>query len=459
MRKAVAVSLTVIAIIVDPAVVLAVDLTSEERQYLQDHPTIPYCVDPDWAPYETINEQGAHYGIAADLLQLAASRVGVKLALVRTARWEESLEAARSGRCMFLSFLNHTPKRAEWLTFTEPLFIDTNVIITREEHHFIADLASIANETIVLPTGTSVEEGVRRDFPLLTIISTQSEAEAFAMVSQRKADMTMRSMTVAVYTIKKEGWFNLKISGQVPGYENRLRVGVRKEEPVLRAIMDKGIATITPAERGQIANRHVSINVQTAIDYELIKRLVFIFAVILLTSLFWNAKLKKLNERLRIQSRTDNLTGLSNRADLNVKFQREIDRAARYSRPLSIIMVDMDHFKKINDELGHIMGDRILKAFAEVAKENTRTIDTVGRWGGEEFLILCPETDAEQAAVVAQRLCEAVRNRRFESGRVHTVSIGVAVLGKDDTIDALLHRADEALYRAKNSGRDRVCML
>lgn len=433
--------------------------SDSERQNIRNLGPITFCVDPDWAPYEIINDNGVHEGIAADLLRLAAVRAGVSLSLVKTKDWDESIAASKAGRCEILSFLNKTPKRDEWLVFTEPVFIDTNVIITREEHPFVVDLANVTDETIVLPKGTSIEERVRRDFPNLSILTTESEADAFAMVSDRRADMTLRSLTVAVYTIKKDGWFNLKISGQVPGYENQLRIGVRKSNAMIADILNNGIATITPAERSQIANKHVSINVQTATDYDLVKKIVFLFSVVLITSLFWGAKLKKANKKLEVQSITDHLTGLSNRADLNHRLIKEIERSKRYKRAFSVIIMDLDHFKKVNDNFGHLMGDKILVAFARIAKANTRTLDTVGRWGGEEFLILCPETGMDHATILANRICNAVRTHPFESSRTHTISAGVATLRTDDTIDTLLHRADDALYQAKNSGRDRACVL
>lgn len=417
---------------------------------------VTFCIDPDWPPYEVVDALGNHEGIAGDLLRLVAERAGLRLQLVRTKDWDESIAASQAGRCTMLSFLNQTPKRDAWLLFTEPLFVDPNVIVTREEHPFVADLAAVSRETLALPKGTSIEERIRRDFPALKIVLTDTEAEAFAMVSQRKADMTIRSMIVAVYTIKKEGWFNLKISGQVPGYENRLRIAVLKEYPELRDRLNAAIATLSPAEIGEISNRHVSINVQTAIDYDFLTRIVAVFSLVLATNVFWIVKLRRANRKLTVQSRTDILTSVANRAMLNERFAREVERSNRYGRPLSAILLDIDHFKLVNDECGHLAGDQVLVAIAGLVSDKVRTSDTVGRWGGEEFLVLCPETGAEDAWIVAERIRRAVEEQPFASGR-QTVSIGVASLRHGDGVDDLLHRADEALYRAKGEGRNRVC--
>lgn len=419
-------------------------------------PYATFCVDPDWPPYEIINQNGEHEGIAADLLRLAAERAGVALKLVRTKDWDESVAASKRGDCQALSFLNQTPKRDEWLIFTDPIFTDPNVVITREQHSYISDLAELSGRTIALPKGTSIEERVRRDFPSLRVVLAESESEAFAMVSDRRADLTIRSMTVAVYTIKKEGWFNLKISGQVPGYENRLRVAVRKENTALRDALNRGVVLVTPQERREIANRHVSINVQTAVDYGPLRNVAVLFSVFLVTSVAWALKLKKVNAQLRRASETDRLTGLLNRATLDKRFAQEIDRAKRYGRAFSVILLDIDHFKQVNDQHGHLVGDRVLAASAELLRASTRNTDVVGRWGGEEFLILCPETAGNEALQVAERICAAARAHGFGGGRPQTFSAGAAELKTDDSLDSLLQRADAALYQAKDAGRDQT---
>jgi len=263
-----------------------------------DEAAIPYCVDPDWAPYEVIDGQGRHQGIAADLLALATERAGVRLELVPTRDWKDRLAAMRDGRCAMLSFLNRTPERAQWLAFSEPLFSDPNVLVTRENHGFISDLAAEGAAAMVLPEGTSIEERVRRDYPDIRIITTPSEAEAFAMVSRGEADMTLRSLSVAVYTIRGQGWFNLKVAGQVPGYENQLRAAVRLEDAALLERLNAGIATLTRKERAEIANRHVAITIVTPPDYTLALQVAGVLAVVLLTSLFWAVRLRAANRRL-----------------------------------------------------------------------------------------------------------------------------------------------------------------
>jgi ABC-type amino acid transport substrate-binding protein len=112
----------------------AIEFTPAEQAYITQSSGIKMCVDPDWAPFEQIDPQGQHEGIAADLVQLVAQRVGLQINLLPVKDWEESLAASKAKRCQVMSFLNQTPARDAWLIFTVPIFFDPNVIITREEH-------------------------------------------------------------------------------------------------------------------------------------------------------------------------------------------------------------------------------------------------------------------------------------------------------------------------------------
>ena len=436
----------------------ALELTPAEHAYLQAHPALPLCVDPDWWPFEVIDEAGRHAGIAADLIALVTRRTGANLRLQPTRTWEDSLAASRSGACVALSFLNRTPERDQWLIFTEPLLVDPNVIITREEHPAVADLAALPGQSIALPRGTAMAERIARDFPNLRIVPTDSERESLRLVSERRVDMTLRSLIVAADTIKHEGWFNLKIAGQIPGYDNQLRIGVLKSATTLRDILDKGIATLTPLERRQIVDRHVAMRVVTDVvtDYTFALWLGAVLAAILATSLLWLGRLRRLNRQLKSKAETDALTGLPNRNALNASFELEVLRAQRYGRPLSVILLDIDFFKAVNDEFGHLMGDKVLVAFGQLLKGSLRQTDTMCRWGGEEFLVICHETPLEQAGQLAYRILQQVREHAFPSPRPLTASAGVAAVRPGDSVATLMQRADESLYDAKHRGRDRV---
>ncbi len=159
---------------------------------------------------------------------------------------------------------------------------------------------------------------------------------------------------------------------------------------------------------------------------------------------------------------TDDLTGLYNRRYFNQRFEREVQRAKRYRRPLSIIMVDIDYFKNYNDINGHLLGDEVLKKVAYLIESNLRKADIVARYGGEEFVILLPEIDKSHADQVAEKLRRTIELKHFPKEQYQpnknlTISIGLATLPDDSTNSReLIEFADRALYRAKAEGRNRV---
>jgi diguanylate cyclase (GGDEF)-like protein len=168
------------------------------------------------------------------------------------------------------------------------------------------------------------------------------------------------------------------------------------------------------------------------------------------------------NRRLQLLARTDELTRVRNRRGLRSTLLREFHRAERYGAQLSLLALDIDRFKAVNDTHGHATGDVVLRTVAKALKDGLRQVDVVGRTGGEEFVVVCPETPATEALMVAQRLRAAVARERVAApsgGTVAvTVSCGVATLGDVPAANAdeLLAYADAALYRAKALGRDRV---
>lgn len=153
---------------------------------------------------------------------------------------------------------------------------------------------------------------------------------------------------------------------------------------------------------------------------------------------------------------TDHLTRLANRRGLEPLLRQELQRAERYQLPFAVLLADLDHFKGVNDQHGHAIGDQVLREVALRLDHNLRQSDTVARWGGEEFLILAPATDLAQAEQLAARLAEVVRAEPVVGSIPVTFSIGVACYRAGDSLESLIHRADEALYRAKALGRNRL---
>jgi diguanylate cyclase (GGDEF)-like protein len=170
--------------------------------------------------------------------------------------------------------------------------------------------------------------------------------------------------------------------------------------------------------------------------------------------------LKNAQDRLQTMASTDELTGLNNRRQAMVRLEEEFQRSLRLDESLCLISIDIDHFKTINDTFGHPFGDQVLKSVAERLHAGVRPYDTVGRVGGEEFLIIAPASSSQEAVSLAERILAAISKELIGEGAPQvtvTASAGVAVIDPSDTgIDPLLKRADQALYQAKAAGRNRV---
>ncbi len=164
----------------------------------------------------------------------------------------------------------------------------------------------------------------------------------------------------------------------------------------------------------------------------------------------------ELIKKLDLMAHTDKLTGTVNRHRGIELLEHEIKRAKRYEHPFSIIYFDIDHFKKINDTYGHATGDTVLIKATETIKRNLRATDTLIRWGGEEFMILLPETTLSDAIHLAKKLREYLEMRSADIPVPITASFGIASWEEGQSLDTLIHRADTKMYEAKTLGRNRI---
>ncbi|WP_334139473.1 diguanylate cyclase [Thermovirga lienii] len=167
-------------------------------------------------------------------------------------------------------------------------------------------------------------------------------------------------------------------------------------------------------------------------------------------------KHKELQEKLLYLSITDPLTGAYNRRYTEQRLQEEMERSKRMRTVFSVIMFDLDHFKRVNDEFGHDIGDEVLKRVTDVVKRRIRKIDTLGRWGGEEFLVILPGTTLEKAVFLAEELRKKIEQEDMPFDGNCTASFGVTAFLEGESGKDLIKRADEALYKAKNEGRNCV---
>ena len=442
----------------------SIDLSPEEKAYLVTKGRITTCVDPAWMPYESINEQGKHIGLAADFLQLFASKIGTPIELVATKTWPESLEYAQARKCDILSLLNKTPERSEYLNFTESYLDATVVMVAHEDVVYLDGFNALSGRTLGVVKGYVYESHVRANYPDVRLVYVDNFDEALRRVSKGELFAAVDSLLIATHHMQALGLSNLKIAGQTD-FVHKLRVGVRNDDAQLLFIMQKALDAVSQVERNDILQRWFTVRFEHGTDYMILWQVLGGGAVLFVFMFYrsymqnrFNQKLKTKNVELEYLSQTDPLTGVYNRLKTDALLDQEFERSRRYNRSLSVVMFDLDYFKQVNDTFGHQTGDRVLVAASALVQASIRKHDVLGRWGGEEFLILCPETDLQGAEHLAENLRQQME--AFDLGEVGTItaSFGIAQLGRTEDVKRLIGYADNALYEAKQKGRNQVCV-
>ncbi len=440
-----------------------VNLTSKERAYLYDNPDVKICVDPSWAPLDFIDGNGLHSGLSADLINKIAARLGVTIHLVPTVTWEQSLNNIREGKCDIIPLMNEREEVKSFIDFTPAYFHFPTVIAARDDASFVGDYSELYGKKVVLLSYFFITDYVREHHPQIEVIEVSNTSDALKMVSEQKAFATIDGLPNIVTTIESLALKNVKIVGSVP-QENRMRLGVRKGNDLLFSIFSKGVSSLSEQEKMGLYKKWFSVEMPHGfLDYRLFYKFAAVFVVIvgflawrqLLLSKY-TKKLQRLNKKLRYFSTMDHLTKIYNRHSIEKHLAIEIKRAALTRAPLAVVLFDIDHFKKVNDIYGHLAGDAVLTKMAALVKSSIRDTDRLGRWGGEEFLIVLPATSHENGEKVAANLRAKIAGFDFELAMSVTASFGVGQFRDGDSSTSLLSRIDRGLYAAKNRGRNVV---
>ena len=444
------------------------DLSMQEQLYLHEKERITMCVDPNWMPFEKI-QHGQHLGMSADFMHLIQKQLGVPIQLVVTSSWQQSVDYAKQRKCDILSAVLITPERATFLNFTRP-YIDTPlVIVTSINEIFIDDIADIKDKPIAVVQGYAFYEMLHLKYPDFNLHEVASIKEGMKQVEQGKYFGFLGSLATVSYAFLNENHQTLKISGKFDE-RSQLGVGVRNDDRVLHLLLEKAVAAITGSDKKKIYHNWISVEYPKEIDYKLLWQLFGGFVVIVLLLLYrymvlvrYNQQLNLAQEKIELQNQllaklaiTDKLTQLYNRAKLDEMLEYYQNLSLRYNEHFSIILLDIDHFKKVNDNFGHPAGDKVLTSIAKILKSNIRANDIFGRWGGEEFMVICPVTDINGTSNLAEQLRLKVAQQRLEKIGHITISLGVAEYQQGETVKTLINRVDKALYSAKAQGRNSV---
>ena len=451
-----------------PSQTRAVQWSDRELAYLRSRGPIRMCVAPDWMPIEGIDRNGRHVGMAADFIQAMARRGGLSIELVPAKTWDESYALGQRRQCDIFSLLMDSPSRRSFLDFTTPYLVIPGVIATSSSVPFVASLEQVAGERLGHMRGFAGIELLRLQHPGIHLVEVDSYEEGLNKVQNGELYGFIGNMMSVGWVLQQNKIYDVKIAGRI-GHDNLMSVATRNDEPILHDVFQKLVDSIDPRERQEITNRWIAVRFEQGFDYRRLWQIVGVFVLVGGITLFWATKLRRLNAELRVAnqrlaeiSRHDALTGLHNRLHFDEVVLSTLHLCARNGLTMTLAIIDLDRFKRLNDSFGHPFGDACLRQVAAVLRKSfRRDTDTTIRYGGEELIVISAGgTPAESIGRLEMFRSEIEQSVVALDGMTSklTVSIGVwcgvPLIGDDPA--RLLGQADAALYRAKHEGRNRL---
>ena len=434
-------------------------LNKSELAFLETKKKITMCVDPNFLPYEKITHEGNYVGIIADIINQISKNTNIKFELISTKSFDESFNLVRDKSCDILPFAVQTTSRESLFNFTQTYLNFPIVIATKNSEFFISSLKELQDKRIGMIKGYALIELSKFYYPNLNIVEVKDTKEGLEKVNNSEIYGFIDTLPSITYEKERHNNLDIKISGKIPE-EISAKIAIRKDEPILLDILNKSINSLKEEDKDRITNKWITIIRENQFNVELFIEVITVIVIIFISIIALliyrsNIKLSALNKELKKLSQTDKLTSLYNRAKLDSILENEMKIIKRYKDFTSLAIIDIDHFKDINDTHGHNVGDIILKELATILKENIRETDYVGRWGGEEFLVILPRTNERNAVITAENLRKTIENHKFHNNIKVTASFGVCECKINNPTKCLIH-ADKALYNAKNSNRNCV---
>ena len=436
---------------------------------------LTYCVDPAWAPYESI-DNGQHVGMSKHYLDIIKNKLNIRLTLMPTVSWQDTLTAIAEEKCHLTPMVNHSIEREKTIAFSNSYLHTPNAIYAHMNLGVVGNINSLTDQTIAVVTGYRMTEHLEKNFPNLNMVEVSSEEEGLMKVNTHQVDLFIGSFYSANLIINEYALSNIRIVG-IAELENLLRIGVSLNNKHLIPKINQALAELTEADHNGIFKTLNKSKVVNRVDYTLVWQIIslcLVLFIILGTRYYYELKQRKVlaikntalerlrsaleakNQQLAELAIKDHLTGLHNRKYLSEQIDECVKLKKRYQTPCCMLLIDIDDFKKINDLHGHHIGDEVLVTLSQKINECARETDITARWGGEEFVILCPSTSLNDALNLANRFQLALESYDFEHLTRVSCSIGIAELGENQCENQWFCSADQAMYQAKVGGKNQI---
>lgn len=434
-------------------------LTKEEVDYLKNN-TLKFLTDSNFRPF-TMKIDKNLSGIEIEYVKLIENILNKKIDFDIEDSNINKLNKMKEDKNTFKYLYSQLDLNNNFIE-TDTITSFKVAIATHNNKPFLEDTIQLENKSLAISKYSSLTEKLKSIYPKIKFIETKNIQESFDLLSQEKVYGVVAKLPVLSYYINNHGLTNIKISGTIPELFE-MKFLINKDNLTLKNILNKVINQINEEEKYKINTKFNLVKYETYIDYSWVYKIIIPLILIIIFILLVNNKLskeilkrKKVEERLNQIINIDSLTKIYNRRKIEEIYEIELNRVKRYKHELSIIFFDIDDFKNINDSFGHHNGDEILTKISALINDNIRKTDFIGRWGGDEFLIILPETSKNEAKIVVDTLEKILRNHDFGIKNLPKIScsFGISEYSSNDTFDSLLTKADDEMYKIKRERKN-----
>ncbi|MBD1557107.1 transporter substrate-binding domain-containing protein [Vibrio sp. S9_S30] len=428
------------------------NLSRGERTYLNEKKVIRYCTHPDFLPIEG-NLDGKAQGMTGEYVQYFEKSLAVNFEHVLSASWKESLQYIEAGKCDVLTLTSPNKSRLDYMTFTQPYLSLPIAVAIHESTPYAAEISALGGRYIGFNQNHGLADEFRERYSEINFVPVDSAFEGLQLVENKELFGFIGALPVLTYHL--QNYFPNLMIGSRMNQSFPLSVGVNKSEQELAGILNKAIDKMDIRLHSSILDSWAPVNYKPVSDNRLVWAVLVIGSIAACAMGYSYYVLQVKYRKLEELSTKDQLTGLYNRYTIDTVLAEQVAQFGFSRKPFSVILGDIDHFKALNDRYGHLIGDQALVTISRVFEENISDADLVGRWGGEELLVICSGKTEEQAKDLAETLRRAINAEPFEAG-IMSCSFGVAQYFAKLSITDLMQRADRALYHSKRIGRNTV---
>lgn len=422
--------------------------------------TVKIVNSSSWPPFSFVGENGQPKGILYDLWVEIGHQQSIDIEFITT-DWSSTLDLMRTSEAEVHAGLFQSNERREYLDFSIPIRIPIATRLFVAKDHNIAGLYDLGTTKVGVIRGGFSEGFIHQNYANVVTESFPGTTALLDAALAGEVDVFASDYTAAMYYLHKNN-APTAFRAVETLYMERLRAAVPKGDLAQLALVNKALSELPEEDFDRIVNKWIQSDNQLP-SWVLPSFILFVVLMVLMFVALYICILKRQVQRktneLQTLSETDALTGLYNRQKFESIFETRLQRYQGYKETFSLILIDVDNFKHINDSYGHVIGDKILLALANVLKKTTDRNAMVARWGGDEFTVLLPNASIDVALETANQIQQQFAEEQSSELESCTTSIGITQVLSGDEADDMFIRADEALYSSKNSGKNAITCL